>query len=509
MANFDGTEQTDGFNDVELTTFNILAVDELLIQAGSDLNDSNTPQPVNVKELLTAAVGQASNIDTFNVGDYLIENDELPDILNDSNFVTGQHTLMYVENQLHVSGMNPYLFLGGDSAGTNGSPASEIQYGGNPITFDGHDPDNGKFENDVYVTDELYLHYDDEGVGGQARYILLSAAMAAMQGLLTAVLTINPVKRSLHKFGYTLEFDVDAGINVTVEDYNPDIILEGDALTLHTDCQIFISDNINDPITSSCTIANFELGANDNLDATFTTVTKSGANVTGNCAQYGTWLQSDGGSGNMTSNNLFKGLFGELLAESPIVSAFRNSNNEMVADDLFELVVERPGKLTLNTNIWLPGQGNSAPSNPVTYSSQYDSNNPWLDQYFRLEHAQLMNELSAAFVNVWSNTTNIDWYVTAFNIKESGPLFNTGNNQTPDTFRVPVDVTFNYEIVNANYDTDTLVTNSNTPNDTDLTASLDPMAFEISNLVDTNNDGLGKIQKTYRLEYVFNVTNIP
>ena len=211
----------------------------------------------------------------------------------------------------------------------------------------------------------------------------------------------------------------------------------------------------------------------------------------------------------MTSNNLFKGLFGELLAESPIVSAFRDTNNEMVADDLFELVVERPGKLTLDTQIWLPGQGDSAPSNPVTYTSRYDSNLPWLDQYFKLEHTQLMNELSAAFVNVWSNTTNIDWYVTAFNIKESGPLFNTGNNNTPDTFRVPVDVTFNYEIVNANYDTDTLVTNSNTPNDTDLTASLDPMAFEISNLVDTNNDGLGKIQKTYRLEYVFNVTNIP
>ena len=331
--------------------------------------------------------------------------------------------------------------------------------------------------------------------------------MAAMQGLLTAVLTINPEKRSLHKFGYTLEFDVDAGINVTVEDYNPDIILEGSALTLHTDCQIFISDNINDPITSTCTIANFELGTDVDI-ATFTTVTKSGANVTGNCAQYGTWLQNDGGTGNMTPNNLFKGLFGELLAESPIVSAFRDTNNEMVADDLFELVVQRPGKLTLDTQIYLPGQGDSAPSGPVTYTSQYDSNNPWLDQYFKLEHTQLMNELSAAFVNVWSNTTNIDWYVTAFNIKESGPLFNTGNNNTPDTFRVPVDVTFNYEIVNANYDTDTLVTNSNTPNDADLTASLDPMAFEISNLVDTNNDGLGKIQKTYRLEYVFNVSNV-
>lgn len=503
MADFDGTEQTDGFNDVELTTFNILAVDELLIQAGSDLNDSNTPQPVNVKELLTAAVGQAGNIDTFNVDTYLITNAELPDILNDSNLVTGQHTIMYVENQLHVSGMNPYLFLGGDSAGTNGSPAAEIQYGDAAITFAGHDPSNGLFENDVYVTDELYLKYNE------THYILLSAAMAAMQGLLTSVLTIDPVKRSLHKFGYTLEFDVDAGINVTVEDYNPDIILEGQHLTLNTDCQIFISDNINDPITSSCTIANFELGTASNLEATFDTITKSGAaldgnTVTGICAQYGTWLQ-DG----MTSNNLFKGLFGELLAESPIVSAFRDTNNEMVADDLFELVVERPGKLTLDTQIWLPGQGNSAPSAPVTYTSQYDSNSPWLDQYFRLEHTQLMNELSAAFVNVWSNTTNIDWYVTAFNIKESGPLFNTGDNGTPDTFRVPVDVTFNYEIVNANYDTDTLVTNSNTPNDADLTASLDPMAFEISNLVDTNNDGLGKIQKTYRLEYVFNVTNIP
>ena len=493
-----GTEQTDGFNDVELTTFNILSVDTLLIQTGSDSNDVNTPQPVNVNKLLTAAVGQASNISTFNIDTYLIPSGDVPAILNDSNLVTSQQTIMYVENQLHISGMNPYLFLGGDSAS-----GDEIEYNSLPIDFAGHDSNNGLFENDVYVTDELYLHYDDIDGG---HHILLSAAMAAMQGLLTSVLTINPEKRSLHKFGYTLEFDVDAGINVTVEDYNPDIILEGGQLTLNTDCQIFISDNINDPITSSCTIANFELGTT--LDATFTTVTKSGTagdgnTVTGNCAQYGTWLQNG-----MTSNNLFKGLFGELLAESPIVSAFRDTNNEMVADDLFELVVQRPGKLTLDTQIYLPGQGDSAPSAPVTYTSQYDSNNPWLDQYFRLEHAQLMNELSAAFVNVWSNTTNIDWYVTAFNIKESGPLFNTGNNGTPDTFRVPVDVTFNYEIVNANYDTDTLVTNSNTPIDTDLTASLDPMAFEISNLVDTNNDGLGKIQKTYRLEYVFNVTNI-
>lgn len=469
----------------------------MLIQAGSDLNDSNTPQPVNVKELLIAAVGQASNIDTFNVDTYLVTNADVTAAMTaDSNLVGQTIDVMYVENQLHISGMNPYLFLGGDSAS-----GAEIQYNGGAITFAGlQHGDAGVFENDVYVTDELYLKYSD------THYILLSAAMAAMQGLLTSVLTINPVKRSLHKFGYTLEFDVDAGINVTVEDYNPDIILEGGQLTLNTDCQIFISDNINDPITSSCTIANFELGTA--LDATFTTVTKSGTagdgnTVTGNCAQYGTWLQ-DG----MTSNNLFKGLFGELLAESPIVSAFRDTNNEMVADDLFELVVQRPGKLTLDTQIYLPGQGVSAPSNPVTYTSQYDSNNPWLDQYFRLEHAQLMNELSAAFVNVWSNTTNIDWYVTAFNIKESGPLFNTGNNGTPDTFRVPVDVTFNYEIVNANYDTDTLVTNSNTSNDADLTASLDPMAFEVSNLVDTNNDGLGKIQKTYRLEYVFNVSNV-
>ena len=105
-----GTEQTDGFNDVELTTFNILSVDTLLIQAGSDLNDSNTPQPVNVKELLIAAVDQASNIATFNVDDYLISSGNLPAILNDSNLVTSQQTIMYVEHQLHVSGMNPYLF---------------------------------------------------------------------------------------------------------------------------------------------------------------------------------------------------------------------------------------------------------------------------------------------------------------------------------------------------------------------------------------------------------------
>ena len=123
----------------------------MLIQAGSDLNDSNTPQPVNVKELLIAAVDQASNIDTFNVDDYLIPSGNLPAILNDSNLVTSQQTIMYVENQLHVSGMNPYLFLGGDSAS-----GGEIQYNDAAITFDGHDPDNGKFGNDVYVTCLLY-----------------------------------------------------------------------------------------------------------------------------------------------------------------------------------------------------------------------------------------------------------------------------------------------------------------------------------------------------------------
>ena len=260
---------------------------------------------------------------------------------------------MYVENQLHVW-YESIPILGGDSAS-----GGEIQYNDAAITFDGHNPDNGKFGNDVYVTDELYLYYDTDD--GTDRYILLSAAMAAMQGLLTAVLDINPEKRSLHKFGYTLEFDVDAGINVTVEDYNPDIILEGSALLLYiTDCQIFISDNINDPITSTCTIANFELGTDD---ATFTTVKKSGANVTGNCAQYGVGCKDDGGTGNMTSNNLFKGLFGELLAESPIVSAFRDSNNEMVADDLFELVVERPGKLTLTPKFGYLTSEDGEPSN--------------------------------------------------------------------------------------------------------------------------------------------------
>ena len=99
-----GTEQTDGFNDVELTTFNILSVDDLLIQAGSDLNDTNTPQPVNVRELLTAAVTQAGNITTFNIDTYLVTNADVTTVMTaDSNLVGQTIDVMYVENQLHVS----------------------------------------------------------------------------------------------------------------------------------------------------------------------------------------------------------------------------------------------------------------------------------------------------------------------------------------------------------------------------------------------------------------------
>lgn len=461
----DGQDVPPGFNDVENTVFSAISVTSLSIDAGN----ANKTDVGAV--LATAIAGAQAAVDSFVLSDYLVAAADLPTVADEGNMV--------VESLFYVSGMNPRLFLGTDA--------------GDAIDFVAHDTANNMYENNAYVTDEVYLDMNDVDSGNYAAgatYIKLGGVMAAMKGLLTAVLTIDPVKKSLHKMAYTVDFDVDAGINVHVEDYVPDLILRGSNLILGTDVAVNISDDTADNVTSTLSQVRFLL-ANQVINGE---VTKVGSDSSGNLAT-GAASAFDWAVTGMSSNTLLKGLFGELLAESPIVSAFRDSNeNNIVAEDLFELVVKRPAKITTTTSFSLPGANNVQSD----YTTEYTADDPasWLDKYFEYEHNQLMTELSESFQNIWSDTDNIDWYMTLFNIKESRSLFDDG-----DVFRVPVDLTLRYELVDNSRNVDTLDSNENT---TTSGSSLSPCDIKITNLI---SGDVPVIERTFRLEYHFNVQN--
>ena len=461
----DGQDVPPGFNDVENTVFSAIKVSSLSIDAG---NASKTDVGAALANAITGAEGA---VNSFVLGDYLVSGANV-----DTNAVDEND--MVVESLFYVSGMNPRLFLGQDA--------------GDATDFTSHDTNINMYENNAYVTDEVYLDMNDVDpatyASPGATYVQLGAIMAAMKGLLTAVLTIDPVKKSLHKMAYTVDFDVDAGINVQVEDYVPDLILRGDNLILGTDVSVNISDDTSDNVTSTVTNVRFIL-ANQLFDGA---VTKAGADASGN-ATTGAASAYEWAVSGMTSNTLLKGLFGELLAESPIVSAFRDSNlNNIVAEDLFELVVKRPAKITTTTSFSLP----TGVASTSTYTAEYTSDAPtsWLDTYFEYEHNQLMTELSESFKNIWEDTDNIDWYMTLFNIKESRKLFDAG-----DVFRVPVDLTLRYELVDNSRDIDTLDSNENT---TTSGSSLSPCDIKITNLIAGD---VPVIERTFRLEYHFNI----
>lgn len=466
----DGQDVPPGFNDVENTVFSAISVSSLFIDAG---NSNKTDVGA---ALATAIAGAQAAVDSFVLSDYLVAQTDLPAVADEGT--------MIVESLFYVSGMNPRLFLG-TNAGITGSATD----------FVAHDTTNNMYENNVYVTDEVYLDMKDvnstEHPAAGVTYIKLGAVMAAMKGLLTAVLTIDPVKKSLHKMAYTVDFDVDAGINVQVEDYVPDLILRGNNLILGTDVAVNISDDTADNVTSTLSQVRFLL-ANQVIDGE---VTKVGGDSSGNLTT-GAASAFDWAVTGMSSNTLLKGLFGELLAESPIVSAFRDSNeNNIVAEDLFELVVKRPGKLTTETSFSLPGATNTT----STYTAEYtadSSSSSWLDKYFEYEHNQLMTELSESFKDIWEDSDNIDWYMTLFNIKESRSLFETG-----DVFRVPVDLTLRYQLVDNSRNVDTLDPNANS---TESGSSLSPCDIKITNLIAGD---IPVIERTFRLEYHFNVQN--
>ena len=348
-----------------------------------------------------------------------------------------------IENKLRISGIDVNEFLG---TNTNGAAYD---------TSVGHNPASGQYEGDVYVLQDVFLAYPDETNG--SFFIRLSSVLSALFGINVSTIEISPEKRSLHRLDYTVGFEVDAGVVVQVEDFVADVEVSGNTLVLQTDASFLISDNTNDQITPFVTQSLFKL-----TQDVLPTITKTSSVVT----DYD-WLK-DG----ITTNTFFKGLFGEFLAESPVVTVIRDSNlDNIISNATLNLLVTRPTRH----------------QEAVIASGEA----LWSEIYYKLEHEALLQELSAAFLNVWSNSDNMDWYTSLFNHSNTGTLFNTN-----DEFQVPVELTLRYQLGNNAADLDGL------------------QGFQNLNPLGTKTEGaaagtIPKIQKTFRILYKFNVIQEP
>lgn len=407
-----GLVTTEGYNDTEITYYTEIVVDTLSI-AGSD-----------VSVALTAAIANAQTaVRSFDVNSYLVPNASVPS-------TAAVFTNMVVESSLRIAGIDVNSFIGKNTSGT---------------AFTSHDPTNGIFENDVYATQEVYLSYDAEN------YIKLSVTLLGMYGLLEILYTSPIEKQSLHKLAYTVDFDVDLGVNIQVEDFVPDITITTTNLLLDTDVSVFISTDA-DKIQPFITRSDFSLTTDD-----LTRVDKNTTQV-----ENYAWLRSG-----IDSNTLMKGLFGEFLAENSVITVFRDvNNNNIISDDFLKLVVVEPTRY----------------ADQVTASGA----SSWTDVFYGYEHEAMLQELSDSFLQVWGNTNNIDWYLNLFKVQASGGLFNDG-----DVFNVPVELTFRYNLVEqglpdmVGYDNLTIMDNA------------------VSSIITSD---VPQIERTFKILYKFNVS---
>lgn len=417
-----------GFNDVENTTLSKIKVESNLSVGQTDI----------IESLINGISYANANVDTFDITNALITTTDMDNISVD-------HTVndLVVENNLRVTGVGVTSFL---DTNANGQAYD---------TSTGHDPSTGNFQGSLYVSSEVYINMAIIDTNYSGNYVRLSVVLFAIKGVLESILGVSTVKKSLHILSYSVDFELDAGIQVEVEDFVPDITISGPTLILDTDVSVLISDNTNDKITPFISRSNFQISSDS------VAVEKNSDQVSGY-----NWLVED--SNGISTNTLLKGLFGELLAESPFIVTTRDQNNNDIVSNA-----------SIQLNVFEPER-----------HSENFGDTVWTEIYYKLEHESMMDELSSSFLNVWGDSDNLDWYVYFFNAKRTGTLFHDG-----DIFQVPIDITMRFQLK-------TLGALDNLNGNEKLT----PMSFQ-SNSVNTAE--IPKMQKTFRLLYKFNVQQSP
>ena len=325
---------------------------------------------------------------------------------------------------------------------------------------------------------KLYISYPD---ASGAQYIDVTTALLALLGLSpsTPYVSTGIERSSLHKFSYSIDFDVSIPISIEPENFAPDFELSNQAVNAmefhHTNVGIVVTD---DPSGNRVQSTNGE--SVYFLAPTLQPMTIEA--VSPRAKEYAdSWLDLSGHS----FHTLIKGLFGQMLSDTQTIPVEvtlddAGTNGEaftgIITDDSLERNVE-PKKVG-----WVESSGD--------VSGQ---------SFFQDEHDSLMLSLRDAFRDVWSGAAkdeNIDWYAALYKKTQTGDLFTNG-----DTFSVPIELTMRFTIASNTEPNQTPLNQYTDPGGADA-GQLTPLAITITNIVTTSDQ---EFESKWRFIYNFAV----
>jgi hypothetical protein len=345
----------------------------------------------------------------------------------------------------------------------------------------------------VSVSNGLYLKYDDTNGG----YLNVIAAITGIFGIDTTPYDpTGVVRQSMHKFSYTIDFEVEIGVNLTPETYVADFEISNQGVDVTVDqAMTLYADNIGITVSDDTNGNTIQSASGDDLGfLTNTSIPVTVTPVSPRAMEYqDTWLHPTG----HTFHTLLKGLFGQMLVNTgtvpvEVTTDATGGDGEAfigyITDDtlLRNVVSKKVG--------WLTSADNTTVDNSATQST------------FQDEHDSLVTTLTEAFKEIWtgdSSDMNIDWYATLYNRTHTGTLFSSG-----DVFSLPVEITMRYTISSDSGEPAYLSTTPGTYVDTvDTTKTLVPLSVSVTNVVTSEYNQV--VEEKWRMLYNFNVNNDP
>jgi hypothetical protein len=325
---------------------------------------------------------------------------------------------------------------------------------------------------------KLYISYPD---ASGTQYFDVTSALVALLGLspTTPYVSTGTERSSLHRFSYSIDFDVSIPIAIEPEHYMPDFELTNQAVNAmefhHSNVGIVVTDDLSGNRVQSTNGESIYFVAPTLQPMTIEAVSPRAKEYAD------TWLDLSGHS----FHTLIKGLFGQMLLDTGTIPV------EVTLDDAATSGEAFAGFVTDDSL-----QRNVEPKKVGWVESSGDVND---QSFFQDEHDALILSLRDAFRDVWSGAAkdeNIDWYAALYKKSQTGDLFTNG-----DTFSVPIELTMRFTIASNTEPNQTPLNEYTDPGGADA-GQLTPLAITITNIVTTSDQ---EFESKWRFIYNFAV----
>ena len=505
------------FTDIEVTSLGVLTVDTLVIEKRDGTqysvldaiidaftNTTLSPAPLIADHLVTevpfdvsgywplysiqANANAASNVGTSTA----VGSNWMPNLTNASSgvgvdYFLGTHVDQsrsvptFVVNGSDASGLIDHkLVVSGQTVfSQDGSGWFSAFRADTNFDVSGFVDSSGGKRGVVSVSEGLYIKYPNaEGTV----YLKVSTALNALLGLseLPAYITTGTLRESLHRFSYSIDFDVEVPVNIETENYAPDFELSNQTVQamkfLHNNVGISV---VDDPSGNRIQATNGSVVVFQAPNLAKLTINP----VSARAKEYAdNWLDLSGHS----FHSLLKGLFGQMLVNSQVVPIELTLDTSGTRGESF-LGYITDDSLQLNV----------VPKKATWVESSVD---PSGQSFFQDEHDRLITSLQTGFRDVWGGAnrdTNIDWYASLYQKSQTGPLFTNG-----DIFSVPIETTMRFTIDNSSEPGPGGVAQGYTDVGGEDKGKLTPLAVSITNVVTSAEE---VYEEKWRFVYNFKV----